>query len=91
MLCIPSGARGGARISRCSFSSMLTPASGVVAVAVSNPGPVSIVVVTHGVAGLAIVALAPGKSVVARRGWRQRRPGRGAPTPRAGPRSVASP
>ncbi|MDQ4021020.1 MAG: hypothetical protein M3257_05190 [Actinomycetota bacterium] len=70
---------------------MLTPASGVVAVAVSNPGPVSIVVVTHGVAGLAIVALAPGKSVVARRGWRQRRPGRGAPTPRAGPRSVASP
>ncbi|HZA15944.1 MAG TPA: hypothetical protein VE645_03450 [Pseudonocardiaceae bacterium] len=35
---------------------MLTPASGVVAVAVGNPGPVSIVVVTHGVAGLAIVA-----------------------------------
>jgi DMSO/TMAO reductase YedYZ molybdopterin-dependent catalytic subunit len=57
---------------------MLTLASGVAAFAVGNPGPARIVVVTHGVAGLAVVALAPWKSAVARRGWRQRRPGRGA-------------
>lgn len=57
---------------------MLTLASGVAAFAVGNPGPARIVVVTHGVAGLAVVVLVPWKSVVARRGWRQRRPGRGA-------------
>jgi hypothetical protein len=49
----------------------------VTAFAVGNPGPARIVAVTHGVAGLAIAALIPWKSVVARRGWRRQRPGRG--------------
>ncbi|MDQ4009340.1 MAG: molybdopterin-dependent oxidoreductase [Actinomycetota bacterium] len=57
---------------------MLALASGVAAFAVGSPGPARIVVVTHGVAGLAVVALAPWKSVVAWRGWRRRRPGRSA-------------
>lgn len=57
---------------------VLALASGMVAFAVGKPGPARIVAVTHGVAGLAIVALIPWKSVVARRGWRRRRPGRGA-------------
>lgn len=57
---------------------VLALASGVTVFAVGNPGPVRIVAVTHGVLGLAIVALIPWKSVVARRGWRRRRPGRGA-------------
>ena len=56
---------------------MLALASGVAAFAVGNPGPATIIVVTYGVAGLAVVALAPRKSVVVRRGWRQRRPGQG--------------
>ena len=57
---------------------MLTLVSGVAAFAVGSPGPARIVVMMHGVAGLAVVALAPWKSVVARRGWSRRRPGRGA-------------
>jgi DMSO/TMAO reductase YedYZ molybdopterin-dependent catalytic subunit len=57
---------------------VLALASGVTAFAVGNPGPARIVAVTHGVAGLTIVALIPWKSVVARRGWRRHRPGRGA-------------
>ncbi|HEX8759071.1 MAG TPA: molybdopterin-dependent oxidoreductase [Pseudonocardiaceae bacterium] len=57
---------------------MLTLVSGVAAFAVGSPGPARIVVMMHGVAGLAVVALAPWKSVVARRGWWRRRPGRGA-------------
>jgi hypothetical protein len=48
------------------------------AFAVANPGPAQIVAVTHGVAGLAIVALIPANSVVAQRGRRRRRAGRGA-------------
>jgi DMSO/TMAO reductase YedYZ molybdopterin-dependent catalytic subunit len=48
------------------------------AFAVGTPAVARIVAVTHGVAGLGIVALIPGKSVVARRGWRRRRAGRGA-------------
>jgi DMSO/TMAO reductase YedYZ molybdopterin-dependent catalytic subunit len=57
---------------------VLAPASGVTAFAAGNPGPARIVAVTHGVVGLAVVALIPWKSVVVRRGWRRRRPGRGA-------------
>ena len=57
---------------------VLALASGVTAFAVGNPGPARIVAVTHGVVGLAVVALIPWKSVVARRGWRRHRPGRGA-------------
>jgi DMSO/TMAO reductase YedYZ molybdopterin-dependent catalytic subunit len=57
---------------------VLALVSGVTAFAVGNPGPARIVAVTHGVVGLAIVALIPWKSVVARRGWRRHRPGRGA-------------
>lgn len=57
---------------------VLALASGVTAFAVGSPGPARIVTVIHGVAGLAIVALIPWKCVVARRGWRRRRSGRGA-------------
>jgi DMSO/TMAO reductase YedYZ molybdopterin-dependent catalytic subunit len=57
---------------------VLAVSSGVTAFALGTPGPARIVAVTHGVAGLAIVALIPWKGVVARRGWRRRRAGRGA-------------
>lgn len=57
---------------------VLAMASGVTSFAVGNTGSARIVAVMHGVAGLAIVALIPWKSVVARRGWRRHRPGRGA-------------
>jgi DMSO/TMAO reductase YedYZ molybdopterin-dependent catalytic subunit len=51
-------------------------ATGILAWAIgtSATGPV---VVAHGVAGLAIVALAPWKGAIARRGLRRRRPGHG--------------
>lgn len=39
-------------------------------------GPVRLVVAAHGVVGLAILALVPWKSAIARRGLRRRRPGR---------------
>jgi hypothetical protein len=42
-----------------------------------DPGPVRWIVIAHGVVGLSIVALAPWKSTIARRGLRRRRPGRG--------------
>ena len=57
---------------------VLALSSGVVAFAVGDPGLARVIAVIHGVAGLAIVALIPWKSVVARRGWRRGRPGRGA-------------
>jgi DMSO/TMAO reductase YedYZ molybdopterin-dependent catalytic subunit len=57
---------------------VLALSSGVTAFAVANPGPARIVAVTHGVAGLAIVALSPANSAVAQRGRRRRRTGRGA-------------
>jgi DMSO/TMAO reductase YedYZ molybdopterin-dependent catalytic subunit len=56
---------------------VLALASGVTAFGVGNPGTARILAVTHGVAGLALVALIPWKTVVARRGWRRHRPGRG--------------
>ena len=44
------------------------------------PGLVRWVVIAHGVVGLSIVALAPWKSAIARRGLRRPRPGRGTAT-----------
>jgi hypothetical protein len=41
------------------------------------PGPVRWIVIAHGIVGLGIVALAPWKSTIARRGLARRRPGRG--------------
>ncbi|MET3805256.1 uncharacterized membrane protein YhaH (DUF805 family) [Nakamurella sp. UYEF19] len=38
-------------------------------------GPISLVVIAHGVVGLALVVLVPWKSMVVRRGLRRRRPG----------------
>lgn len=60
------------------FFLVLALVSGIGAFAVGSPGPARMVAVAHGIAGLAIVVLGPGKSVVARRGWRRRRAGRGA-------------
>jgi DMSO/TMAO reductase YedYZ molybdopterin-dependent catalytic subunit len=57
---------------------VLAVTTGVAAFAVGTPGPARIVAVAHGVAGLAIVALIPWKSAVARRGWRRHRAGRSA-------------
>jgi DMSO/TMAO reductase YedYZ molybdopterin-dependent catalytic subunit len=42
-----------------------------------GPGLVRWIVIAHGVVGLSIVALAPWKSTIARRGLQRRRPGRG--------------
>ena len=42
-----------------------------------GPGLVRWIVIAHGIVGLSIVALAPWKSTIARRGLRRRRPGRG--------------
>jgi hypothetical protein len=42
-----------------------------------GPGLVRWIVIAHGVVGMSIVALAPWKSTIARRGLRRRRPGRG--------------
>ena len=39
-------------------------------------GPIAVVVIAHGVVGLALVVLLPWKSMIARRGLRHRRPGR---------------
>jgi hypothetical protein len=58
---------------------VLAVSSGVTAFALGTPGPARIVAVTHGVAGLAILALIPWKTVMARRGRRRRRAGRGRP------------
>src|SRR3954468_23205136 len=43
----------------------------------AGPGLVRWIVIAHGAVGLAIVALAPWKSTIARRGLGRRRPGRG--------------
>jgi DMSO/TMAO reductase YedYZ molybdopterin-dependent catalytic subunit len=56
---------------------VLALASGVSAFAAGAPGPARVTAVAHGVVGLAVVGLVPWKSVVARRGWRRHRPGRG--------------
>ncbi len=42
-----------------------------------GPGLVRWIVIAHGIVGLSIVALAPWKSTIARRGLQRRRPGRG--------------
>jgi hypothetical protein len=42
-----------------------------------GPGPVRWIVIAHGIVGLSIVALAPWKSTIARRGLGRHRPGRG--------------
>src|SRR5437868_789181 len=42
-----------------------------------GPGLVRWIVIVHGIVGLSIVALAPWKSTIARRGLRRRRAGRG--------------
>lgn len=53
----------------------LAVASGAITFLVGS-GPVAPIVVGHGVIGLALVVLAPWKSMIARRGLRHRRPGR---------------
>ena len=57
---------------------LLVPAAAVTGVLtfVVGSGPVTAVVVTHGLVGLAVLVLAPWKSAIMRRGLRRRRPGR---------------
>ena len=56
---------------------LLVPAAAVTGVLtfVVGSGPVTAVVVTHGLVGLAVLVLAPWKSAIMRRGLRRRRPG----------------
>ena len=57
---------------------LLVPAAAVTGLLtfVVGSGPVTPVVVTHGLVGLAVLVLAPWKSAIMRRGLRRRRPGR---------------
>ena len=61
------------------WASLLALITGVTAFLVGTP-PGRWIVVAHGVVSLAIVVLAPWKSVIVRRGWRKERRGRWAST-----------
>src|ERR1700712_5350947 len=53
----------------------LATVTGAITVLVGS-GPIALVVIAHGVVGLALVVLLPWKSMIVRRGLRHRRPGR---------------
>ena len=57
---------------------LLVPAAAVTGLLtfVVGSGPVALVVVTHGLVGLAVLVLSPWKAAIVRRGLRRRRPGR---------------